>query len=223
MKIKIILLSFIVLSFTNIKGQPYYQITDLKYKQIADSILKSKTDFNFMQSVVCFWTVKGFYKMSYWTEDSIIVDESPATYYGVRYELKNKCEQKYGNKFKLGGWAYPTSINFTFDENLNLVQEPDYEQILKVVLPYEVCYISLNEAQKIAKQNSKLGFRKTWTNYLLNDYTNNRVVWLMEREKGFMKCTVQTIEIDATTGIVLNTDEYPLRKRFFEALSFWNN
>jgi hypothetical protein len=195
----------------------YSSVNDLQYKQMADSILKSKMDSVSMKSIAYSFTRKGFYKPFIKNDDTIIASKQ-AVYFDVYYCLKNHCGQEYGYKFEKGGWTSASFLNFTFDEYSNIVREPDYDFIKKIILPYDTCYMSLKEAQKIAKNNIQGKSRATYSAYLLNDYSKGRVVWNIKREKGFMSGTVEEIEIDTATGNVLDKTSYAFEKKFLEAL-----
>jgi uncharacterized membrane protein YkoI len=155
-------------------------------------------------------------------EDSLFLTTQPKQqkkYVDVYYDFVDSCGQKYGYAIK----SCMTSVGFkiTFDFEYNIICEPDYQLLKTISLASTNCYISYEKAQKIAVENSNPKSRKTWTNYLINDISNNIVFWWIERETGFRKCNVEKFKIDARTGKVLERAEYILQKNFFEAL--WNN
>ena len=198
------------------KSQTMYKVDDRRYKHLSDSLISLRLDSSFVEFISYSRTWETFNHKC--VDLETIFDSKPIKYVNVYYDFINLCGQKYGYQTK--GFRTSGGFEYTFDFDYNLICEPDYKLIKAVSGAYEKCYISYDEAQKIAIENTQKQSRKTWTNYLINDLTTNQVYWRIERETGFRNGIVEQLKIDAISGKIIEKDEinyYP--KSFFKALS----
>ena len=187
---------------------------------MSDSLLNVKMDSSFIECIRYLGTWETFsHRCVDLDLDSFLVSKSkPIKYVNVYYDFINLCNQRYG--YKIGGYQTSGGFYYTFDFDYNLVCEPGYELIRAISEAHRSCYISYDEAQKIAINNTQPKSRKTWTNYLINDLTINRVYWLVERETGFRNGVVEKLKIDAISGDIIEKEEMNYyKKNFFKAIA----
>jgi hypothetical protein len=197
-------------------SQTMHDLTDIKFKAISDSLIKSKTDSKFRESI----TYERTREIYYYSDSSLTnndwINQKPIKGVNVVYQFADSCNQIYSYQTKgirRGGFE------ITFDFNYKIVKKPDFKLLLQISKAHKNCYISYETAQKIAIENSEPKSRKTWTNELVYDLLVDKVYWLIEREFGFRKGVLETIKIDATNKVIIEKTSIPYRRGFFSALS----
>ena len=216
--IKQLIYSFILITFS-ITGfsQVMYDLTDSIYREIADSLLESKTDLEFRKSIVYERTTETFYYSDSSLKNNEWINQKPKKGVNVYYQFIDSCNQIYSYQTKglrRGGFE------ITFDFDYNIIKQPDFDQIKRITKAHNDCYISYETAQKIATDNSKPKSRKTWTNQLVYDLVIDKVYWLIKRESGFRNGVIETIKIDALDKSILEKTELPFYKKgFFRAIN----
>ena len=207
----------VFLTFLSIvgKAQTMREIKDIKYKNIADILIKAQMDSTFIDNIVHSRTSETFFNRCQ-NVDEIDFKSKPTKYVSVYYNFVDSCGQPFGYRIK--GFQ-TSSFEFTFTLEYDLICEPNYSLLNEISKAHYDCYISYGEAQRIAIENTNSKSRKTWTNVLINDLVTNQIYWLIKRETGFRKGFIETLKIDAKNGKVLEKKEeefYP--RSFFKAL-----
>lgn len=218
MIIKRLINSFILIVIPVIGfSQPMHNLTDSKYREIADSLLKSKMDLSFRECFVYERTAESLYFPDSSLKNNDWINQKPAKVVCVYYQFLDSCNQIYSYQTKglrKGGFE------ITFDFDYNIIEQPDYCLLKKVTKAHNDCYISYEIAQNIAIENSKPKSRKTWTNQLVYDLVTDKVYWLIERESGFRNGVIETIKINALDKSIVEKTELPFyKKRFFRAIN----
>lgn len=214
------IIQFIILFFFAYgKSQTMYEVKNNKYRHLSDSLINIRLDSSFTKYIRYSRTWESFFYDC--LVPQVILDSlfnsKPIKHVSVYYDFINLCGQKYG--YRIRGFGTSGGFQYTFDFNYNLLCEPDYELLREITKAHEKCYISYDEAQKIAIENTKLKSRKTSTNYLMNDLNTKQVYWWIERETGFRNGITEILKIDAISGeIIEKTEMEYYGKKFFEAL-----
>ena len=218
MKIKR-LITFFILIVISVNGltQTMHDLTDSKYREISDSLLLSKTDLVFRESIVYERTTETFYYPDSILHNNEWINQKPIKGVNVYYQFIDSCNQTYSYQLKglrRGGFE------ITFDFDYKIINQPDYSQLKEIAEAHNDCYISYETAQSIAIKNSKPKSRKTWTNQLVYDLVIDKVYWLIERESGFRNGVIESIKIDAIDKSILEKTELPFYKKgFFKAIN----
>ncbi len=211
----IYILAFLIFSLTNVGfSQTMHEVKDYRFRQIADSLINSKTDTEFRKAIKYERTWECYY------DTSNINSENWSGFKSVKgvnvdYAFIDSCDQTYVYRTKglrRGGFE------ITFDLNRNIVEQPNFEFLKEVTTIHNKCFISSDIAQNVAIRYCKPKSRKTWTNQLVYDLLSNKVYWLIERESGFQNGVIETIKIDAQNQNLIEKTSTPYRKSFFEAL-----
>lgn len=213
MKIKRLIIFFIliVISVTGF-AQTMHDLTDSKYREIADSLLLSKTDLAFRESIVYERTTETFYYPDSSLQNNEWINQKPIKGVNVYYQFVDSCNQTYSYQLKglrRGGFE------ITFDFDYKIIKQPDYSKLKEISKAHNDCYISYETAEKIAIENSKPKSRKTWTNQLVYDLVIDKIYWLIERESGFRNGVVESIKIDAIDKTIIEKTELPFYKKGF--------
>jgi len=212
------LINFFILIVISVNGftQTMHNLTDPKYREIADSLLLSKTDLAFKARIVYERTTETFYYPDSLLQNSEWINQKPIKGVNVYYQFVDSCNQIYSYQLKglrRGGFE------ITFDFDYKIVKQPDYYQLKEISKAHYNCYIAYETAQKIAIENSKPNSRKTGTNQLVYDLVIDKVYWLIERESGFRNGVIESIKIDAIDKSILEKTELPFYKKgFFRAI-----
>jgi hypothetical protein len=198
-------------------SQTKHDFTDSRYREIADSLLVSKTDLAFIESIVYERTTETFYYPDSALQNNDWINQKPIKGVNVYYQFVDSCNQIYSYQIK-GLRREGFEITFNFD--YKILKQPDYSKLKEITKAHNKCYISYETAQKIAIENSKPKSRKTWTNQLVYDLVIDKVYWLIERESGFRKGVIESIKIDAIDKSILEKTELPFYKKgFFKAIN----
>ena len=198
-------------------SQTMHDLTDTKFRGIADNLLEEQTDFSFRESIVYERTTETFYYPDSSLQNNEWINQKPIKGVNVYYQFVDSCNQTYSYQLKglrRGGFE------ITFDFDYNIIKQPDYSQLKEITKAHNDCYISYETAQNIAIKNSKPKSRKTWTNQLVYDLVMDKVYWLIERESGFRNGVIESIKIDAIDKSILEKTELPFfKKGFFRAIN----
>ena len=194
------------------QSQTMRVVRDGKYKNLADSLISVKIDSSLTSGFRYSKTWETFVHKCLWI-DSVF---NTTKYVNVYYDFITSCGQRYG--YRTETFTTSGGFEYTFDFDYNLICEPNYELITKILKAHQNCYISYDEAQKIAKKNTQQKSRKTWTNWLIYDTRNSQMYWWIERETGFRNTTTEQLRINAVNGDIIERREWKNRKRFFEAV-----
>jgi hypothetical protein len=198
-------------------SQTMHDLTDLRYREIADSLLISKTNLAFRESIVYERTTETFYYPDSSLKKNDWINHKPIKGVNVYYQFVDSCNQTYS--YQLPGLRRER-FEVTFDFDYKIIKQPDYSQLKEIAKAHNDCYITYETAQNIAIENSKPQSRKTWTNQLVYDLVIDKVYWLIERESGFRNGVIESIKIDAIDKSILEKTELPFYKKgFFRAIN----
>lgn len=96
------LIYFFILIVISVIGlsQTMHDLTDSKYREIADSLLVSKTDLAFRESIIYKRTTETFYYPDSSLQNNDWINQKPIKGVNVYYQFVDSCNQTYSYQLK---------------------------------------------------------------------------------------------------------------------------
>ncbi len=199
---KAILIVILILNYGLLYSQ---SIEKEKFIELADSLVKIKTDSNFFNQLIRDMVIPEFdyipidkiTELEKLNKDTDYHDSLIETYYWIEYRIKPQCKCTYHVINENGGMGSASFI-IQIDKKYKPKDLPNFELYMNSLMRLDKSeVINKNVAISVSQKYFSKKTRDSHMVMLIFDVRDNSLYWRITRQKGFRKVTEEHVLIDA--------------------------